>query len=45
MEVVSSILGGFAVINPLDITEFDIQTQNYTMSADHSEGAQQEMMP
>lgn len=33
---------GLHVINPLlDVTEFDIQTQNYTMSADHSEGAQQ----
>jgi len=31
---------GLHVINPLlDITEFDIQTQNYTMSAIHSEGA------
>jgi regulator of protease activity HflC (stomatin/prohibitin superfamily) len=33
---------GLHVINPLlDVTEFDIQTLNYTMSADHSEGAQQ----
>jgi hypothetical protein len=24
----------------MDVTEFDIQTQNYTMSAIHSEGAQ-----
>jgi regulator of protease activity HflC (stomatin/prohibitin superfamily) len=33
---------GLHVINPLlDVTEFDIQTQNYTMSADHNEGAQQ----
>ena len=33
---------GLHVINPLlDITEFDIQTQNYTMSAIHSEGAQE----
>jgi regulator of protease activity HflC (stomatin/prohibitin superfamily) len=33
---------GLHVINPLlDITEFDIQTQNYTMSAVHSEGAQE----
>lgn len=32
---------GLHVINPLlDVTEFDIQTQNYTMSAEHSEGAQ-----
>lgn len=31
---------GLHLINPLlDVTEFDIQTQNYTMSADHSEGA------
>ena len=31
---------GLHVINPLlDITEFDIQTQNYTMSAIHGEGA------
>ena len=30
---------GLHVINPLmDITEFDIQTQNYTMSAIHDEG-------
>lgn len=33
---------GLHIINPLlDITEFDIQTQNYTMSAIHSEGAQE----
>lgn len=33
---------GLHVINPLlDITDFDIQTQNYTMSAVHSEGAQE----
>jgi len=33
---------GLHVINPLfDITNFDIQTQNYTMSAVHSEGQQQ----
>jgi regulator of protease activity HflC (stomatin/prohibitin superfamily) len=33
---------GLHVINPLlDVTEFDIQTQNYTMSATHSEGAQE----
>ena len=33
---------GLHVINPLlDITDFDIQTQNYTMSAIHGEGAQQ----
>jgi regulator of protease activity HflC (stomatin/prohibitin superfamily) len=33
---------GLHVINPLlDITNFDIQTQNYTMSAIHSEGAQE----
>ncbi len=33
---------GLHVINPLlDVTDFDIQTQNYTMSADHAEGAQQ----
>ncbi len=31
---------GLHVINPLlDVTRFDIQTQNYTMSAEHSEGA------
>ncbi|HTG65532.1 MAG TPA: prohibitin family protein [Flavobacterium sp.] len=31
---------GLHLINPLlDVTEFDVQTQNYTMSADHSEGA------
>ncbi len=33
---------GLHVINPLlDITTFDIQTQNYTMSAIHNEGAQE----
>ncbi|HEU4791570.1 MAG TPA: prohibitin family protein [Flavobacterium sp.] len=33
---------GLHVINPLlDITTFDIQTQNYTMSAVHGEGSQQ----
>lgn len=33
---------GLNLINPLmDITEFDIQTQNYTMSAIHGEGAQE----
>lgn len=33
---------GLHLINPLlDVTDFDIQTQNYTMSAVHSEGAQQ----
>jgi regulator of protease activity HflC (stomatin/prohibitin superfamily) len=33
---------GLHVINPLlDITEFDIQTQNYTMSAVHGEGSQE----
>jgi regulator of protease activity HflC (stomatin/prohibitin superfamily) len=33
---------GLHVINPLlDVTIFDVQTQNYTMSADHGEGAQQ----
>jgi regulator of protease activity HflC (stomatin/prohibitin superfamily) len=33
---------GLHVINPLlDITIFDIQTQNYTMSAIHNEGAQE----
>lgn len=32
---------GLHIINPLlDITTFDIQTQNYTMSAVHGEGAQ-----
>ncbi|TDE29885.1 prohibitin family protein [Flavobacterium ranwuense] len=32
---------GLHLINPLlDVTEFDIQTQNYTMSAIHGEGAQ-----
>jgi regulator of protease activity HflC (stomatin/prohibitin superfamily) len=42
-SVESGILeSGLNVINPLlDITEFDIQTQNYTMSAVHSEGAQE----
>jgi len=33
---------GLHLINPLlDVTDFDIQTQNYTMSAIHGEGAQQ----
>jgi regulator of protease activity HflC (stomatin/prohibitin superfamily) len=33
---------GLHIINPLlDITVFDIQTQNYTMSAIHNEGAQE----
>jgi len=33
---------GLHLINPLlDITDFDIQTQNYTMSAIHEEGAKQ----
>jgi regulator of protease activity HflC (stomatin/prohibitin superfamily) len=33
---------GLHLINPLlDVTEFDVQTQNYTMSAIHSEGAQE----
>jgi regulator of protease activity HflC (stomatin/prohibitin superfamily) len=33
---------GLHLINPLlDVTDFDIQTQNYTMSAIHSEGAQE----
>jgi regulator of protease activity HflC (stomatin/prohibitin superfamily) len=33
---------GLHVINPLlDVTDFDIQTQNYTMSAIHSEGDQE----
>ncbi|MBC7606548.1 MAG: prohibitin family protein [Burkholderiales bacterium] len=33
---------GLHLINPLlDITDYDIQTQNYTMSAVHSEGAQE----
>jgi regulator of protease activity HflC (stomatin/prohibitin superfamily) len=33
---------GLSLINPLmDVTEFDIQTQNYTMSAIQGEGAQQ----
>ena len=33
---------GLHIINPLlDITIFDIQTQNYTMSAVHNEGAQE----
>jgi regulator of protease activity HflC (stomatin/prohibitin superfamily) len=33
---------GLHVINPLlDVTTFDIQTQNYTMSAVHGEGAQE----
>lgn len=33
---------GLHVINPLlDVTDFDVQTQNYTMSAENGEGAQQ----
>jgi regulator of protease activity HflC (stomatin/prohibitin superfamily) len=33
---------GLHIINPLlEVTDFDIQTQNYTMSAIHSEGAQE----
>jgi regulator of protease activity HflC (stomatin/prohibitin superfamily) len=33
---------GLHVVNPLlDITVFDVQTQNYTMSAIHGEGAQE----
>ncbi|HRG18877.1 MAG TPA: prohibitin family protein [Flavobacterium lutivivi] len=33
---------GLHIVNPLlDITLFDVQTQNYTMSAIHSEGAQE----
>jgi regulator of protease activity HflC (stomatin/prohibitin superfamily) len=33
---------GLHLINPLlDVTEFDVQTQNYTMSAVHGEGAQE----
>ena len=33
---------GLHVVNPLlDITIFDVQTQNYTMSAIHNEGAQE----
>lgn len=33
---------GLHIINPLlDITVFDVQTQNYTMSAVHNEGAQE----
>ena len=33
---------GLHIINPLlDVTVFDIQTQNYTMSAIHNEGAQE----
>jgi regulator of protease activity HflC (stomatin/prohibitin superfamily) len=33
---------GLHIINPLlEITDFDIQTQNYTMSADKTEGAQE----
>lgn len=42
-SVQSDILeSGLHVINPLlDITNFDVQTQNYTMSAIHTEGAQE----
>ena len=33
---------GLHIINPLlDVTIFDVQTQNYTMSAIHGEGAQE----
>jgi regulator of protease activity HflC (stomatin/prohibitin superfamily) len=33
---------GLHIVNPLvDVTDFDIQTQNYTMSAVHTEGAQE----
>jgi regulator of protease activity HflC (stomatin/prohibitin superfamily) len=33
---------GLHLINPLlDVTDFDIQTQNYTMSAVHNEGSQE----
>ncbi|HLA56509.1 MAG TPA: prohibitin family protein [Flavobacterium sp.] len=33
---------GLHIVNPLvDVTNFDIQTQNYTMSAIHTEGAQE----
>ena len=33
---------GLHIVNPLlDVVNFDIQTQNYTMSAIHSEGAQE----
>jgi regulator of protease activity HflC (stomatin/prohibitin superfamily) len=33
---------GLHLVNPLvDVTDFDIQTQNYTMSAVHAEGAQE----
>jgi len=33
---------GLHIINPLlDVTEFDVQTQNYTMSAIHGEGSQE----
>ena len=36
------LVSGLNVINPLmDVTDFDIQTQNYTMSAIKDEGAQQ----
>lgn len=40
-NVQSDILeSGLHIINPLlDVTDFDIQTQNYTMSAVHGEGA------
>jgi regulator of protease activity HflC (stomatin/prohibitin superfamily) len=42
-KVQSDVLeSGLHIINPLlDITNFDIQTQNYTMSAIHNEGAQE----
>ncbi len=42
-NVQSDILeSGLHIVNPLlDITLFDVQTQNYTMSAIHNEGAQE----
>lgn len=42
-KVQSDVLqSGLHLINPLlDVTIFDVQTQNYTMSAIHSEGAQE----
>ena len=42
-SVQSDILeSGLHLINPLlDVTDFDIQTQNYTMSAIHGEGSQE----
>jgi hypothetical protein len=46
MEVQPDILtSGLNVINPLlDVTDFDIQTQNYTMSSSQSEGLNKVMM-